>query len=175
MRFLKFNNNVNANRGCDAAFWRLDLRRCSAQTLAADYLSRCEQNVVPAGGSVLDLQTSTEGRPSIGRPDREITRKRPAAWVWFQRRSPAAIAADWDTSASRATCCSGSLSNLICRGGVRGRKESLGIPSQPRPPSTVHDDLLVVYAEQEHTRAVYFDNEGHVIHSTPSFFTYETK
>ena len=31
----------------------------------------------------------------------------PATWVWFRRKSPAAIAADWDTSASRATYCSG--------------------------------------------------------------------
>src|SRR5216117_994385 len=26
-------------------------------------------------------------------------------WVWFHRKNPAAIAADWDTSASKATHC----------------------------------------------------------------------
>ena len=31
----------------------------------------------------------------------------PATWGWFRRKSPAAIGVDWDTSVSRATCCSG--------------------------------------------------------------------
>ena len=31
----------------------------------------------------------------------------PATWGWFRRKSPAAIGVDWDTSVSRAMCCSG--------------------------------------------------------------------
>lgn len=35
-------------------------------------------------------------------------------------------------------------------------------PAAAGRPATVHDDLMVVYANE--SRAVYFDNEGHVIH-----------
>jgi hypothetical protein len=55
------------------------------------------------------------------------------------------------------------------QGSVLVRKSHSEYPASQGRLATVHDDLMVVYAEQEHTRAVYFDNEGHVIHYTPSF------
>lgn len=35
-------------------------------------------------------------------------------------------------------------------------------PATPGRPAVVHDDLLIVYADG--SKAIYFDNEGHVIH-----------
>ena len=35
-------------------------------------------------------------------------------------------------------------------------------PASSNKPAVVHDDLLIVYADQG--KAIYFDNEGHVIH-----------
>ena len=35
-------------------------------------------------------------------------------------------------------------------------------PATSNKPAVVHDDLLIVYADQ--AKAIYFDNEGHVIH-----------
>ena len=36
-----------------------------------------------------------------------MANRSPATWDWFRRKSPAVIDVDWDTSASRATYCSG--------------------------------------------------------------------
>ena len=55
------------------------------------------------------------------------------------------------------------------QGSVLVRKSHSEYPASQGRPATVHDDLMVVYAEQDHARADYFDNEGHVIHYTPSF------
>ena len=55
------------------------------------------------------------------------------------------------------------------QGGVLIRKSHSEYPASQGRPATVHDDLMVVYAEQGRTVAVYFDNEGHVIHYTSSF------
>lgn len=35
-------------------------------------------------------------------------------------------------------------------------------------PSSVHDDLMIIYPSTSFTRAIYFDNEGHVINYTVS-------
>ncbi len=48
------------------------------------------------------------------------------------------------------------------QGHVLVRRAHSEYPATPQRPATVHDDLMVVYAEQ--SKAVYFDNEGHVIH-----------
>lgn len=55
------------------------------------------------------------------------------------------------------------------QGSVLVRKSHSEYPASQGRPATVHDDLMVVYAEQGQTHAVYFDNEGHLIHYTPSF------
>lgn len=62
----------------------------------------------------------------------------------------------------------GSPSSLICRS-VLVRKSHSEYPASQGRPAIVHDELMVVYSERGHTRAVYFDNEGHVINYTPSF------
>jgi hypothetical protein len=49
------------------------------------------------------------------------------------------------------------------------RKSHSEYPASQGRPAIVHDELMVVYSERGHTRAVYFDNEGHVINYTPSF------
>ncbi len=48
------------------------------------------------------------------------------------------------------------------QGHVLVRRAHSEYPATPERPATVHDDLMVVYAEQ--SKAIYFDNEGHVIH-----------
>jgi hypothetical protein len=55
------------------------------------------------------------------------------------------------------------------QGSVLVRKSHSEYPASQGRPATVHDDLMVVYAEQGRTRVIYFDNEGHVIQYTPSF------
>jgi hypothetical protein len=55
------------------------------------------------------------------------------------------------------------------QGSVLVRKSHSEYPASQGHPATVHDDLMVVYAEQGRALAVYFDNEGHVAHYTPSF------
>ena len=48
------------------------------------------------------------------------------------------------------------------------RKSHTEFPASGDRPATVHDDLLVVYPEAggNPSKAIYFDNEGHVIHYT---------
>ena len=48
------------------------------------------------------------------------------------------------------------------------RRNRTEIAAAPNRPPAVHEDLLVVYAEEpgQPDRAIYFDNEGHVIHYT---------
>jgi hypothetical protein len=42
-------------------------------------------------------------------------------------------------------------------------------PAANGRPATIHDDLMIIYLEAGTTKAVYFDNEGHVIHYDVSF------
>jgi hypothetical protein len=46
------------------------------------------------------------------------------------------------------------------------RKSHSEYPATANNPATIHDDLMVVYGEEDGdpTSAIYFDNEGHVIH-----------
>ena len=46
------------------------------------------------------------------------------------------------------------------------RKNHNEFPASAGRPAAVHDDLLIVYPEGSRTRAVYFDNEDHVIYYT---------
>ncbi|MGA3211055.1 MAG: hypothetical protein ABSD20_07080 [Terriglobales bacterium] len=55
------------------------------------------------------------------------------------------------------------------QGSVLVRRNHTEYPASGGRPATLHEDLMVVYAEHGHVRAVYFDNEGHVINYTPSF------
>jgi hypothetical protein len=45
------------------------------------------------------------------------------------------------------------------------RRSHSEYPASGNRPATVHDDLMVIYADSgsEQSRAIYFDNEGHVI------------
>jgi hypothetical protein len=60
---------------------------------------------------------------------------------------------------------SGSFSVLPDLGGKvlmeRGHSE---YPAANGRPATIHDDLMVIYPEAGTTKAIYFDNENHVIH-----------
>ncbi len=47
-------------------------------------------------------------------------------------------------------------------GQVLVRRAHSEYPATQQRPATVHDDLMIVYSDQ--SKAVYFDNEGHVIH-----------
>ena len=51
------------------------------------------------------------------------------------------------------------------------RRNRADYPAAAGRPAFSHDDLMIVYQEPEakRTRAVYFDNEGHVIHYTAEF------
>ncbi len=49
------------------------------------------------------------------------------------------------------------------------RRNRTDIRATTDHPASTHEDLLVVYLEGSETRAIYFDNEGHVIHYKASF------
>jgi hypothetical protein len=50
------------------------------------------------------------------------------------------------------------------------RKNHSEYPAAAGKPAAVHDDLMIVYPESgTSNKAIYFDNEGHVIHYTASF------
>jgi acetyl esterase/lipase len=49
------------------------------------------------------------------------------------------------------------------------RKNHAELPAAAGRPAGVHDDMMVVYREADEEKAIYFDNEGHVIHYTPFF------
>ena len=50
------------------------------------------------------------------------------------------------------------------------RKSHTEYPASKDRPAFSHDDFMVVYQEpQKPTRAIYFDNEGHVIHYSVEF------
>ncbi len=44
------------------------------------------------------------------------------------------------------------------------RRNHADYPATKDKPAYSHTDLMVIYQEPEATRAIYFDNEGHVIH-----------
>lgn len=50
------------------------------------------------------------------------------------------------------------------QGRILVRRSRTVFPSGPSQPANTHDDLLVCYYEGNAAKAVYWDNEGHVIH-----------
>ncbi len=60
---------------------------------------------------------------------------------------------------------------LELQGRVLVRRNRADYPAAGGRSAFSHDDLMIVYQEPEakRTRAVYFDNEGHVIHYTAAF------
>lgn len=56
-------------------------------------------------------------------------------------------------------------------GNVLVRKNHTAFPAANGKPASVHDDLLIVYLDNAGalTKAIYFDNEGHVINYAVSF------
>jgi hypothetical protein len=54
--------------------------------------------------------------------------------------------------------------------GILVRKNHAEYPATKDRPATVHDDLMIIYGDPEAgQKAVYFDNEGHVIEYAVSF------
>src|SRR6266487_2606252 len=55
---------------------------------------------------------------------------------------------------------------------VMVRKSHSEYPSSDNKPAVVHDDLMVIYVinPTESFKAVYFDNEGHVINYSINFY-----
>jgi hypothetical protein len=56
-------------------------------------------------------------------------------------------------------------------GGVLLRRSHSEYPATKDNPGTIHNDLMVVYLHQfkQPAQAIYFDNEGHVIHYTIAY------
>jgi len=54
-------------------------------------------------------------------------------------------------------------------GRVLVRKNRADYPATKDRPAYHHEDLMVIYPEGSTARAVYFDNEGHVIHYATEF------
>jgi hypothetical protein len=46
------------------------------------------------------------------------------------------------------------------------RKNQANYPASKDRPAYSHDDLMIIYQQPDSTKAIYFDNEGHVIHYT---------
>lgn len=49
------------------------------------------------------------------------------------------------------------------------RKNHAEFPATKERPASSHDDLMVMFQEEGKTKAVYFDNEGHVINYSAEF------
>ncbi len=64
-------------------------------------------------------------------------------------------------------------------GEVLVRHNAVTFPARPGKPGFTHDDLLVVYREEDARRAIYFDSEGHVIRyrveASPGTVTFESE
>ena len=78
---------------------------------------------------------------------------------------------DWvgEGSGSPGTGGGGFTFGLELQGHVLVRHNHTEFPASQGRPAYIHDDLLVVYQEKDGFKAVYWDNEGHVIHYTVSF------
>lgn len=48
------------------------------------------------------------------------------------------------------------------------RENHVEFAAQNGKPSSIHDDLMIIYPSSSFTRAIYFDNEGHVINYSVS-------
>lgn len=49
------------------------------------------------------------------------------------------------------------------------RKNHTDFPKTDKSPAFSHEDLMIVYQENDKTKAVYWDNEGHIINYTAEF------
>jgi hypothetical protein len=49
------------------------------------------------------------------------------------------------------------------------RKNHTEFPKTDKSPAFTHEDLMIVYQENDRTKAVYWDNEGHVINYIAGF------
>jgi len=61
--------------------------------------------------------------------------------------------------------------NKDLRDNILVRKNHTVFPAKNGKPETIHDDLLIIYLDNSGTlsKAIYFDNEGHVINYVVSF------
>lgn len=57
------------------------------------------------------------------------------------------------------------------QGTILTRTNYSNFPATKDRPAFTHNDLMIIYRETGITRAVYFDNEGHVIYYTAEFST----
>ena len=57
----------------------------------------------------------------------------------------------------------GSIFALDLQNAILVRKNLAEYPATEDRPAMRHEDLMIIYQQSESTRAVYFDNEGHVI------------
>lgn len=78
---------------------------------------------------------------------------------------------DWvgEGSGSPGQGAGGFTFALELQGRVLVRNNRTEFPARQGRPAAIHDDLLVVYQEKDGIKAVYWDNEGHVIHYAVSF------
>jgi hypothetical protein len=60
---------------------------------------------------------------------------------------------------------------LDLQGNILVRKHRAEIAASGGRPPSVHEDLMIIYPEagSDRARAIYFDNEGHVIYYSPQF------
>lgn len=81
------------------------------------------------------------------------------------------VLGDWvgEGSGQPGTATSAFSFHPALGGKVLVRKTHNDILATKDHPASTHEDLLVVYPEGSAKRAIYFDNEGHVIHYTASF------
>lgn len=94
--------------------------------------------------------------------------------------TPKNLWADWDfllgewvsgeSSGVPGTASAGSFTLAPDLGGkILVRKNHAEYPPSNGRPAIVHDDLMIVYYEGSATKALYNDNEGHVIHYAVNF------
>ncbi len=93
----------------------------------------------------------------------------------FSQATPKNAWADWDFligywpavqgGGVPGQASSGSFSVLAdLDGKFLVQKSHSEYPAASGRPAVVHDNLMIIYAEAGATKAIYFDNEGHVIH-----------
>jgi len=93
----------------------------------------------------------------------------------FSQTTPKSTWADWDFLIGHwptvqgagvpGQTTSGSFSILPdLSGKLLVERSHSEYPAANGRPATIHDDVMIIYPEAGATKAIYFDNEGHVIH-----------
>jgi hypothetical protein len=103
-------------------------------------------------------------------------------WVSFASAQQAAKPANWDAwqfllgewegegGGSPGQGTGGFTFSLDLQKRILVRKNRADYPATEKQPAYSHEDLMVIYQDAgQPVRAVYFDNEGHVIHYTVEF------